>query len=279
MEEPVYQPRERFEAIRGERGFAAAAPGLWSCGGLEALARPSVAVVGTRAATAYGKRLARDFAAQLGAAGCTIVSGLALGIDTAAHLGALDAGAPTVAVLGSGHERLFPPANRSLAGRIVAGGGAVLSPYPPGHPAFPHQFLARNGVVAALADAVLVVEAPARSGALNTASWAAGHVPVLAVPADVDRRHSQGCLALIRDGATLVRCAEDVLEALHLESLPVVAQPSLPLGDPLCAAILDAIRAGTSEIDDLVAATRAEPRAVLAALTVLELSGVTLKHS
>ncbi len=101
----------------------------------------------------------------------------------------------------------------------------MLSPFTPECDARPHQFLERNGIVAALADAVLVVEAPARSGALNTASWAAGRIPVLAVPGDVDRPHAQGCLALLRDGATLARSPADVLEALGLRDL----QPVLPL--------------------------------------------------
>ncbi len=124
------------------------------------------------------------------------------------------ADAPTVGVLGGGHRRFFPPRNAGLAGRMLAGGGAVLSPFAPDQAARPGQFLARNGVVAALADAVLVVEAPARSGALNTASWAAGRVPVLAVPGDVDRARRPGCLALISDGATLARSPQDVLESL-----------------------------------------------------------------
>src|SRR5579863_5512127 len=199
MWDPTYLPRDRFEGARDGRGFAASAGGLWVCGALIGLALPCVAIVGTRAATPYGRRLAHRFAADLGRAGCCIVSGLALGIDAAAHEGALEAGAPTIGVLGGGHRRFFPTRNRSLADRMVAGGGAVISPYPPEHDAFPAQFLQRNGIVAALADAVVVIEAPARSGALNTAGWAAGRIPVLAVPGDVDRKHVQGCLALIRD--------------------------------------------------------------------------------
>ncbi|HEY1867692.1 MAG TPA: DNA-processing protein DprA [Candidatus Cybelea sp.] len=213
MWEPTYVPRDRIEAAREGRGFGASAAGLWVCGDLTGLALPCIAVVGTRAATPYGRRLAHRFALDLARSGCCIVSGLALGIDAAAHEGALDAGAPTIGVLGGGHRRFFPARNHRLAERMVAGGGAVLSPYPPEHAVFPPQFLQRNGIVAALADAVVVIEAPARSGALNTAGWAAGRVPVLAVPGDVDRKHVQGCLALIRDGATLARDAGDVLEA------------------------------------------------------------------
>jgi DNA processing protein len=275
MDEPVFEPRERFETLRGQRGFVAAAAGLWSAGRLDGLERPCIAIVGTRAATAYGKRLAHRFALELGTAGCCIVSGLALGIDSAAHRGALEAGAPTVAVLGSGHRQLFPSRNAGLAGQIVAAGGAVLSPYPPDHPAYPSQFLARNGVVAALADALVVVEAPARSGALNTASWAAGRMPVLAVPGDVDRAHVAGCLALIRDGATLVRHPGDVLEALGADpSLFAAAAGQEPeRDDPLEAALIAALASGACELDDLAAASHAPAADVLAALTRLELAG------
>jgi DNA processing protein len=214
MWDPTYEPRERIEAAREGRGFEAAAPGLWCSGDLSGLARTCVAIVGTRAATCYGRRLAHHFAAELGRAGCCIVSGLALGIDSAAHEGALSVAAPTIGVLGGGHHHFFPRRNRGLAERMLANGGAVVSPYPPSTETHPWQFLERNGVVAALADAVLVVEAPARSGALNTAGWAAGRIPVLAVPGDVDRKHVAGCLALIRDGATLARSPQDVLESL-----------------------------------------------------------------
>lgn len=270
MEEPVFEPAGRIRSARGGRPFEARAAGLWRVGTLAGLALPCVAIVGTRAATPLGKRLARDLAAALGRAGCCIVSGLALGIDAAAHEGALDAGAPTIGVLGAGHRRFFPARNRNLAERIVAAGGAVLSPFEPGVMAHSWQFLARNGVVAALADAVVVVEAPARSGALNTASWAAGRIPVLAMPGDVDRRHVQGCLALIRDGATLARHAGDVLEALGREAAP-------PMPEALPAAktgpVLAALRNGSQTLDDLVATTALPAAQVLAELAVLELDG------
>jgi DNA processing protein len=270
MFDPIFESRERIEEARG-RPFEAAAAGVWSCGSLDGLARPCVAIVGTRAATPYGLRLARHFAATLGRAGCCIISGLALGIDAGAHTGALEAGSPTIGVLGGGHRHFFPRRNRSLAARMLAGGGAVLSPYPPDHPAKPSQFLQRNGIVAALADAVLVVEAPARSGALNTAGWAAGRIPVLAVPGDVDRKHVQGCLALIRDGATLARDPADVLEALGRPALfeRALSRPR----DSTAAAILTALEAGAMELDDLVAASGIDAPAALAVLTLLELEG------
>src|ERR1700677_4726927 len=162
-------------------------------------------------------------------AGVCVISGLALGIDAAAHAGALAAGAPTLGVLGGGHDRFFPPRNAELARRMVAGGGAVVSPYPPEHPAFPHQFLARNGLVAGLADGLVVVEAAAHSGALNTASWAADRgIPVMAFPGDVGRPKAAGCLALIRDGATLVRDAADVLADMGIAASAPVQTATRP---------------------------------------------------
>jgi DNA processing protein len=273
LAEPVYERRGEFERLRGDRGFSSVVPGLWFVGTLEPLAGPCVAIVGTRAATAYGRRLARQIATELASAGCCVVSGLALGIDAAAHEGALDAGAPTVGVLGSGHRQFFPARNAGLAERMLAAGGAVLSPYEPNREARPAQFLQRNGIVAALADAVLVIEAPARSGALNTAGWAAGRIPVLAVPGDVDRRHVAGCHALIRDGATLARNAGDVLEALGRSAPQTRAVPRAAT-DPVTAALLAAIDAGARELDDLVAASGVSAGAALAALTMLELEGI-----
>ncbi|HYX40955.1 MAG TPA: DNA-processing protein DprA, partial [Pyrinomonadaceae bacterium] len=130
-------------------------------GDVAGLARPCVAIVGTRAASGYGRTTARAFARDLCAAGCTVLSGLALGIDSAAHEGALDVNGMTIGVLGGGHRQFFPRRNERLAQRIIETGGAVLSPFAPDQPAMPHQFLQRNGIVAALADAVVVVEAPA----------------------------------------------------------------------------------------------------------------------
>ncbi|MDE2481459.1 MAG: DNA-protecting protein DprA [bacterium] len=262
-----------FAALRGERDWAWSGEALWAVGSLESLARPCVAIVGTRAATAYGRRLAERFARELGAAGCTILSGLALGIDAAAHEGALASGAATVGVIGGGHARFFPPRNLSLAERMLAAGGAVLSPYPPEHPALPHQFLERNAVVAALADAVVVVEAPQRSGALNTANWAAGRIPVFAVPGDVDRAHVQGCHALIRDGAILARNAGDVLEVLSLAAASGQAAPP-PTRDGLAGAILALLARGDADLDALVAATAASAPTLLAALALLECEGL-----
>lgn len=275
MNDPLWVARADFEALRAPRPLPGRFDGLWTAGTVQGLQRPSVAIVGTRAASGYGKAAARRFASELGAAGCCIISGLALGIDAAAHQGALDAGAPTIGVLGSGHLKFFPRRNRELAERMIASGGAVLSPFAPGHPAHPPQFLQRNGIVAALADAVVVIEAPARSGALNTASWAAGRIPVFAVPGDIDRPHVAGCHALIRDGATLARGAQDVLDELRIMALPIECAPAQKTApaDPLHAVILQLLNGGETTLDELCEACGAGAAQMLAALSLLELSG------
>ncbi len=274
VEKAEWQPRAAFEALRAPRALPGVFDGLWVRGDLGGLKTPCVAIVGTRAPSEYGRSNARRFAHELGAAGCCIISGLALGIDAAAHEGALDARAPTIGVLGGGHDRFFPRRNRPLANRIVANAGAVLSPFAPEHPAIPHQFLQRNGVVAALVDAVVVIEAPARSGALNTAGWAAGRVPVFAVPGDIDRPHSAGCHALIRDGVTLARSAQDVLDELHIMKLPIGAQAErFTPADPLQAKILTILDSGETTFDELCLTAGGSTAELLAALSVLELQG------
>jgi DNA processing protein len=251
--------------------------GLWVAGSLEGLAAPTVAVVGTRAPSEDGRRIAQRLGADLGRAGVCVISGLALGIDAAAHEGSLAAGAPTIGVLGGGHDRFFPPRNAELARRIIAGGGAVVSPYPPEHPALPGQFLARNGIVAALADGLVVVEAAARSGALNTASWAADRsIPVMAFPGDVARPKVAGCLALLRDGAILVRHAADVLAALGLapaDALPERVPPPLPgPAQTLLTLLADA----PASADRLIERAGVPPALALATLGELVASGAVV---
>jgi DNA processing protein len=277
MDQPIRLPFDEFLSWRGDRSLVRAFEALWCCGVPEALARPTVAIVGTRSATPYGLRIARAFGSQLGKAGCCIISGLALGIDGAAHEGALAAGAPTIGVLGGGHRCFYPARNRPLALKMISAGGAVLSPFEPDRPAIPGQFLHRNAIVAALADAVVVIEAPARSGALNTAGHAAGRIPVFAVPGDVDRAHVAGCHALLRDGAILARSPQDVLD--DLPGLAASAAPStgdtlpLPLFEPLQQRIVDTLAQGESSLEDLMEACAAAPSALLCALTMLEVQG------
>ena len=276
-EEPRFVPQAEVLASRPRLIGAVRFEGLWVTGSLAGLARPSVAVVGTRAPSDAGRRRAHAIAQELAAAGVCVVSGLALGVDGAAHAGALAGGGPTVGVLGGGHGHFFPKRNRALAEAMLAG-GAVVSPFAPDVPARPWQFLERNGVVAALADVVLVVEAAARSGALNTASWAANlGIDVLAVPGDVDRPKAAGCNALIRDGATLVRDAADVLAALGI-TRPAAPKGSDAPGDALHRSLLRKLAAGPRDLDALVAGSEAQPGAILAALVELELAGTIVSE-
>jgi DNA processing protein len=173
-----------------------------------------VAVVGSRCASEYGLRIARTLAGDLARAGITVVSGLARGIDAAAHEAVLQAGGRTIAVLGSGLARPYPPEHVDLLERIVAR-GAVVSELPPDEPPRAYHFPRRNRIIAALSKAVVVVEAGRRSGALSTARHAADlGVDVLAVPGPVDQETSIGTLGLLRDGAGPVASIEDVLTAL-----------------------------------------------------------------
>lgn len=196
-----------------------AAPGhplaLYVKGDVGCLSDRSVAIIGTRRATSYGLTVANRLAYDLAKAGFTILSGLALGIDAEAHRGALSAGGRTIGVIGSGLDRFYPEENRELAREIVKKGGAVVSEFPFGRPPDQTTFPIRNHVVAALSLGVVAVEAPMKSGTLITAGIAAdlGRM-VMAVPARIDSRMSAGCLRLIRDGAILVRNADDVLEAV-----------------------------------------------------------------
>jgi DNA processing protein len=279
--------RAELDALCGERLDGARLDGLWVAGHLDGLRAPCVAVVGTRAPSDAGRRRARRLAEELARAGVCVISGLALGIDGAAHEGALAAGAPTIGVLGGGHEHFFPPRHRELAARIAAGGGAVVSPFAPAVEPRPWQFLARNGAIAALADAVLVVEAAARSGALNTAGHAADRgIPVLAIPGDVDRPKAAGCNGLIRDGALLVRDAADVLAALPLPLAPPPhrnagagkrngrAPDALRADDsPEVRRVLAALADGACDAARLADELGLPPGQLLPLLTELELAG------
>lgn len=191
------------------------APSLWQLGTLSG--RPGVAVVGTRRCTRYGVDLAEAFGAAIARSGWTTVSGLARGIDTAAHRGCLRISGHAVAVLGSGIDVCYPKENEPVYQRILTTGGAILSEYSPGTPPDRWRFPARNRILAAISSAVVVVEAAATGGALITARLGAelGR-PVFVVPGDVDRAMSEGCNRLIRDGAHPVFGSADLIEELSL---------------------------------------------------------------
>ena len=189
---------------------------LYVTGDAAALDTPSAAIVGTRHPTLYGREMAQRFSYQLAAAGYTVVSGLAEGIDTEAHTGALKAGGRTVAVLGGGLDCLYPKSNTGLARKIVSEGGAVISEYPFGRQPDRQTFPMRNRIVSGLCKGVLVVEAPVNSGTLITANQALDqNRAVMAVPGRIDSGASQGCHKLLKEGAKLVTRVEDVLEELQ----------------------------------------------------------------
>jgi DNA processing protein len=242
----------------------------------------AIAIVGARRPSDYGLVVAERLAFDLAARGVTVVSGLARGIDTAAHRGALAAGGRTVAVLGCGLDVLYPPENRALAEQ-VATSGAVVTQFPPGTPPLPAHFPARNRVLAALALGVVVVEASERSGALITAGHAADlGREVFAVPGKITAETSRGPHGLIRDGATLVRDWHDIVQELPEPWRRAVRPPrrSLDGGPPPTTdaeetRVLTLLRADEPQhIDDLAVRGGLSPARTAAALMALELAGL-----
>jgi DNA processing protein len=196
---------------------------------------PAVAVVGSRRCTSYGKRHAELYGRAVAEAGWVTVSGLARGVDGAAHRGTVAAGGRGIAVLGCGLDVDYPRQHRGLAAELVAHGGAVVSEYPPGTPPDGWRFPPRNRIISGLSQAVVVVEATVKGGALITAARALDHgIPVFATPGDVDRESSRGANLLIRDGAIPVLDADDLVVAL-----------SLVLGPPSAGAGKDAVEVST----------------------------------
>ncbi len=232
----------------------------------------AVTIVGARRASAYGLRTAERLAFDLTTAGMTVVSGMALGIDAAAHRGALRAGGPTIAVLANGPEIAYPSTHRHLHAEICEA-GSVISEYPPGTPARKHQFRERNRLMAALGSLVVIVEAALPSGSLITAREALDiGRSVGAVPGRVDARIAEGSNQLLRDGAAVIRDARDALDELvgvGAERLPSRA-PSL---EPLLAEVLDLVEGGAGTVDQVAVDCGIEAGEAAVALARLELLG------
>lgn len=238
----------------------------------------AVAIVGSRNCTLYGRQQAEKIASALARAGITIISGLARGIDAAAHQGAIKAGGRTIAVLGSGLLNIYPPEHKELAAD-VAGSGAVISEFPlhqrPSRGLFPQ----RNRIISGMSLAVLLIEARARSGALHTARHAMEQGrDVLALPGQVNKPASDGCHELIRDGATLVRHADDVLESLGPLSAPIRTTETEEVHNPRELSlnerereILNHVRSDETPVEEILAATELAPSVVLSTLTILEM--------
>lgn len=264
---------------------------LYATGPWKLAAGPRVAVVGTRRATDYGRRAARDLGSALAAAGCSVVSGMARGVDAEAHRGALDAGGGTVGILGSGLEHEYPASNRALYRRMRRD-GALVTEFPPSLPPAPGLFPRRNRIIAALAEVIVVVQAGGRSGALITADLGLDlGREVFAVPGPVGAPGSVGVHRLLRDGAGLAASPDDVLAAVEAVPARVPPPGSADEGgegaggsggsgagaqdrggeDP--ELVWRHVEAGVEHADRIAAATGLPPGRVLAALTELELAG------
>lgn len=251
---------------------------LYVKGHVELLNRPALAIVGSRNATRQGQIDAEAFASALSAAGLTIVSGLALGIDAAAHRGALGGRGSTVAVIGTGADRIYPAGNESLA-REIAAEGAVISEFPLGSPPLAGNFPRRNRLIAGLARGCLVVEAAERSGSLITARLAAeGGSEVFALPGSIHSPLAKGCHRLIKQGAKLVESAQDILEELRWEAVVVTppAVASLP-ADPVALRVLDELGYNPCDLDTLTDRCGMPADQVLALLLPLELDGYVIQ--
>ena len=250
-------------------------PVLYLRGDLTADDEWAVAIVGTRRITAYGRQIAERIAAHLAAAGVTVVSGLALGVDTVAHQAALDAGGRTLAVLGSGVDRIYPARNRKLAERIIEN-GALLSDYPPGTPPEASNFPPRNRIISGLSLATVVVEAGEKSGALITADFAAEQGrDVFAVPGNVLAPQSRGTNRLIQNGAFPLLDPQEILDALDLTRVVEHRQARVVLpADATEASLFATLGHEPLHVDEIRARTGLPIEQVTAALALMELKGM-----
>jgi len=242
------------------------------------LARPAVAIVGSRIPSAYGKQAVHDIAAGLVRAGVSIVSGMAPGIDTLAHQTALEGGGQTIGVLGTGldEKSFFPKPNLDLAKKIVDTGGCLLSEYPPGFNATRYSFPQRNRIIAGLSLAILVVEAKEKSGSLYTAE--AGrkqHKAVFAVPGSIYSASSAGCNQLLKQYARPATEARDILDFLGIAPAITKAKPATD--NPNEQKIIDALASGAMDIDEIILATGMAAPTVMSLIPIMEINGLIKK--
>ena len=234
----------------------------------------SVAIVGTRKPSPYGREVAYKFAYELAKKGIVVVSGLALGIDAIAHRGALEAGGTTLAVLANGLSHIRPSSNTELARQILQHRGAIISEYEPETGVRIYQLLERNRIVSGLSDAIVIVEAAARSGTLNTAAHALEQgKEVFVVPGNITSPLSTGCNNLLKQGAHPATCVEDILEVIAPNLLQT--QVTLALGStPAETTLIQLLQTGLRDGEDLQAAAKLSAADYSQALTMLELNGV-----
>jgi DNA processing protein len=291
LSDPLYLEAGRDEAVRvhklgarvvtfGDSSYPAnlrpldeAPPLLYVRGELKESDSRAVAVVGSRRATAYGRAAAERLARELVERGVTVVSGLANGIDTAAHTGALRGRGRTIAVLGCGLDVDYPASNRRLRERIAAS-GAVITEFPLGTQPLPGNFPKRNRIVSGLSLGIVVVEAAPKSGTFSTVKWAAEQGrEVFAVPGDINRKTSEGTNRLITDGARLTTCADDILEEVGITAEDNGPKRALSLTDTERRAV-DVLEYGPMHIDDIARSSKMPVNEILSVLLSLELVGI-----
>lgn len=247
--------------------------GIYILGSLRKDENVCVAIVGTRKASENGRELAKQFGRELAKFGLNVASGLALGIDAAAHSGALEANGYTLAILGNGLNEIYPKTNEKLGKKILESGGAIISEYPPGMPSLPHHFLQRNRIISGFSKGILIIEAPETSGSLATARFAIDqNREVFVIPGPITHPNFKGSNELIRQGATLVTKPEHILEILKPELL-TEEKPARSLfsSTPFETAILKALSesAGTLPIDKIIELTKLDAEVVNRALSFL----------
>ncbi len=237
------------------------------------MARPRLAIVGSRKITPYGRGVTESLTAALASKGVVIVSGLALGTDSIAHQATVNVSGQTIAVLPSGLDRIYPSQHTNLARDILKQGGALVTEYDQGTTPYPSNFLERNRIIAALSDGVLVTEAAVRSGSLNTANHALSvGKPVFAVPGNITNPLAAGCNNLIKAGAIPVTCVEDILNALEWQDLS--AKPKKVIGHTdEETVIIGLIESGVADGAELLIKSELEASLFNQTLTMLEITG------
>ena len=247
---------------------------LYYCGELPSTPVKSVAIVGSRKPTPYGKSVTEKIVHTLAEHNVTIISGLALGIDSIAHKAALKFNTPTIAVMARGLNGIYPASHFSLSREIVKAGGALISTYPADMPAQPYHFLERNRIISGLSSIVIVTEAAVKSGTLNTASHALEQgKDVFAVPGNITSPMSAGCNRLIRQGAQPLIDTSDILSALGIKSQKTT--PQIPVRkNKTEQLIINAILAGAKDTNQIINATNISPSSIFVTLSTLEIAGI-----
>lgn len=252
---------------------------LFIRGKLPAKRVKTVAIVGTRKPSAYGREIATKIASECAKNSIVVISGLALGIDSIAHRAAIDSGGKTIAVLANGVDKIYPRSHEDLGQKILQTNGAILSEYPNNIPARPWQFLARNRIVSGLADAVVIIEAASRSGTLSTANHALDQgKEIFAVPGNITSPLSAGCNQLIKNGANPLTSVEDLLDFLIPDRFE--KQTQLFKGDTREEnVILEFLsKNGTTSSDAIIKQTKLSASEFNQAITMLELKGLALNN-